>query len=369
MRPDFAHLVYSGRMEALLQRQKAGSGLKRWIYDGFGRLTPPKRVSRICGPSSPYGRAAGLVISISLSPDQAARFPLDTIAKRVLKAGKMAARAGARIVGIGALGEIGGNAGVALARTLKIAVTTGKSFVTASALDAACQALGIMGIALDNADVLLLGAAGASGSALARLLAGEGINYLTLVAADSYRLEALSRQIFYEYGVSCKVTTQVKKAAGRADLIIAAGKNEYLLDLNDIKPGAVFYDLAGAAPDMGSPLNRRDILLIEESVIRVPGGESFQVDRGFPPQCVPASMVEPMVLALEGRCENYSLGRELRISKINEIRNLAIKHGFSIAGYLSRGRFLSAKDVAQIQTRSLEPGTLSGGALRPAGPR
>jgi predicted amino acid dehydrogenase len=42
-------------------------------------------------------------------------------------------------------------------------------------------------------------------------------------------------------------------------------------------------------------------------------------------------MAETMVLALEGRYENYSLGKEIQIDKVHEITKLARRHGFRLA--------------------------------------
>jgi predicted amino acid dehydrogenase len=42
-------------------------------------------------------------------------------------------------------------------------------------------------------------------------------------------------------------------------------------------------------------------------------------------------MAETMVLAMEGRYESYSLGKQVRMEQIHEIAQLARKHGFRIS--------------------------------------
>ena len=60
-----------------------------------------------------------------------------------------------------------------------------------------------------------------------------------------------------------------------------------------------------------------------------------------------------MILALENRFENFSLGRELRLDKILEIRRLANKHGFKLAGFRNSERFVTAEQIAQIKKNAL----------------
>ncbi len=56
---------------------------------------------------------------------------------------------------------------------------------------------------------------------------------------------------------------------------------------------------------------RDDVLLIEGGLVDVPGEVDFGLDFGLPPGKAYACMAEAMVLALEGRCESYSLGRQI----------------------------------------------------------
>jgi predicted amino acid dehydrogenase len=42
-------------------------------------------------------------------------------------------------------------------------------------------------------------------------------------------------------------------------------------------------------------------------------------------------MAETMVLALEGRRESYSLGKDVQLERVHEIAQLARKHGFQLS--------------------------------------
>jgi fatty aldehyde-generating acyl-ACP reductase len=60
-----------------------------------------------------------------------------------------------------------------------------------------------------------------------------------------------------------------------------------------------------------------------------------------------------MILALEERCENYSLGRDLTVSQVREIQRLGKKHGFKLAGLRSFERALTKEDL-KIFSRTLD---------------
>ena len=57
---------------------------------------------------------------------------------KIIKAGKVAEKLGAKIVGLGAFTSIVGDAGVTVANNLNIAVTTGNSYTVATALEKSC---------------------------------------------------------------------------------------------------------------------------------------------------------------------------------------------------------------------------------------
>ena len=63
-------------------------------------------------------------------------------------------------------------------------------------------------------------------------------------------------------------------------------------------------------------------------------------------------MSETMVLALEGRLESYSLGRELTVEQILEVDKLAKKHGFLLAGLRSFERMLTGEQILQIRDKA-----------------
>ena len=69
-----------------------------------------------------------------------------------------------------------------------------------------------------------------------------------------------------------------------------------------------------------------------------------------------ACMAETMILALEGRIEDYSIGRELSIERVKEIGQMAAKHGFELAGFRSFERPVSDEEIARIRENARAKG-------------
>jgi len=63
-------------------------------------------------------------------------------------------------------------------------------------------------------------------------------------------------------------------------------------------------------------------------------------------------MAETMILALEGKVGDFSLGREIRLDQVEEITRLAEKHGFKLAGFRTFERAVTDEKIAEIRSRA-----------------
>ncbi len=115
-----------------------------------------------------------------------------------------------------------------------------------------------------------------------------------------------------------------------------------------LQPGAVVCDVARPR-DVSAMVAaaRNDILVIDGGMVDVPGPVDFHFNFGFPPGKSYACMAETMALALEGRFEDYTLGKDLTRERVLEITAIAQKHGFRLSGFRS---FEKAVTPEQIET-------------------
>jgi predicted amino acid dehydrogenase len=69
---------------------------------------------------------------------------------------------------------------------------------------------------------------------------------------------------------------------------------------------------------------------VEAGLIKLPYPVELPLNFGLPKDLVPASLAETMLLALEERFVNYSVGLNMNLDKLEEIADVATKHGFEV---------------------------------------
>ncbi|NLP17460.1 MAG: shikimate dehydrogenase [Firmicutes bacterium] len=311
------------------------------IVEALFRHAPPLTVSEITGIRSPYAAAEGWLISCSLTSRQMHKLPQDYVIEKIIRAGEKAQRLGAKIVGLGAFTAVVGDGGITIARNLNIPVTTGNSYTVATAISASKMAARKMGLDIGRAEVAIIGATGAMGSTCARVLARE-IRYLTLLGEGGNKLQRLASRITAETGLAVKISSNLPGTLSKADVvIIVTGAHNGIIRPQHLKPGAIICDVARPR-NVSRRLarERKDLVVIEGGLVQMPPNTDFNFNFGLPPGTSCAAMAETMLLALEGRYESFSLGRDLTLAQVDEISALAAKHGFRLAGLRSPERIL-----------------------------
>ena len=271
---------------------------------------------------------------------------------KIVQAGKLAQQLGAEIVGLGAFTSVVGDAGITVAQALDIGVTTGNSYTVATAVQAALEAAEMVGIAPRQARATVLGATGSIGRVCAQLLAPQ-VGALTLAARRRPPLEELADALSLD-GSQVDIQTDINQSLRDANIVITVTSAvDSIIQPEMLKPGAVVCDVARPR-DVSQQVaeQREDVLVIEGGVVSVPGNVEFNLDFGFPPQTAYACMAETMILALEGRCEDYSLGRHLELTRVREIARLAQKHGFGLAGFRSFERPVTEKQIDNVRRQA-----------------
>ena len=147
------------------------------------------------------------------------------------------------------------------------------------------------------------------------------------------------------------VTNNVEEGIKNADIVVTVSSAvDSIIEPSYIKSGAIICDVARPRDvSVKVAKERNDVLVIEGGVVSVPGDVDFHFNFGFPKKTAYACMSETMILALEGKYENFSLGKELSIDKVNEIKSLAEKHGFKISGFRSFEKAVSDEDINRIK--------------------
>jgi hypothetical protein len=84
-------------------------------------------------------------------------------------------------------------------------------------------------------------------------------------------------------------------------------------------------------------------------MVDVPGPVNFHFNFGFPPGKAYACMAETMALALEGRLEDYTLGKDITRARVEEITAIAKKHGFRLSGFRSFEREVTSEKIETVR--------------------
>ncbi|MDN5362145.1 MAG: hypothetical protein PWP70_1192 [Moorella sp. (in: firmicutes)] len=356
----FAFMIHPLDISDVTRKFPVARHLPPALVEHAVRYLPPIKTSHITGVRSPYAATEGWFVACPLTTRQMVTLPEDLVLKKLIRTGKMAEKMGAEILGLGAMTSVVGDAGITIARNLNIAVTTGNSYTVATALEATEKAAAMMDIDLTRAEVAIMGATGSIGAVCARILA-RCCRHLTLIARNEVKLARLAQKIKEETGLAVAVTAHFREALRRADVILTVTSAvDTVIEPEDLKPGAVVCDVARPR-DVSRRVAevRDDVLVIDGGVVQVPGEVDFHFNFGYPPGLSYACMAETMILALEGRIENFTLGRELTVEQIDTINRLAAKHGFRVAGFRSFELPVSAEQVAAIKERARQEDALA----------
>ncbi|MGB9886920.1 MAG: shikimate dehydrogenase [Moorellales bacterium] len=359
----FAFMIHPLDVRDVARKYRIAARLPERLVERLLCWLPPVNTAHITGVRSPYNEIEGWFVACPLTSRQMLTLPADYVLNRIIQTGRLAEKLGARILGLGAMTSVVGDAGITVARHLNIPVTTGNSYTVATALEGTREAARLMGLEITRSHVAVVGATGSIGAVCARVMAREAAR-LTLVARNADKLERLANTILRESGVAVELSGEAHRVLPTADIVISVTSAvDTVIQPGDLKPGAVVCDVARPR-DVSRKVAevRDDVLVIEGGVVRVPGEVNFHFDFGYPPGVALACMAETMILALERRWESFTLGREISLEQVEEISRLAKKHGFELAGFRSFERPLTMAEIEAVRERARQRRRAVGGA-------
>lgn len=324
---------------------------------------PPFVYSHVTGIRSPTGvEAEGWLISVGGTPKEIMSHSPEFTYRRLLDAARVARSLGAQIMGLGAFTKVVGDAGLTVARRAPLPITTGNSYSASGALWAAHDAmrrLGLVHAAKDGRKVrfkaMVVGATGAIGSVCARLLA-KVAEEVYLVSPETAKLLSLKGSILRETpDARLFLSSRTDRHLAQMDMIVTAtsGAGKRILDIMKVKPGCVITDVARPLDLPPEEVARRpDVLVIESGEIQLPGNVSMK-NIGLPRNVAYACLAETIVLALEGRFENFTVGRNIEWEKVREIYRLGLKHGMRLAAISGVNGPFSDADIRRVRKLAL----------------
>ena len=329
--PRFAFLVHPlvGWHRRVIGVRQLRLGLAAGYRDG----TSAWDVGPICELEL-AGVARGVMVSVPMVPDQLLG-DQERVLQRLLRAVELGREGGPlAAVGLGALCAVVAGRGTALGERLDIPVTTGAA---ATAWTLAENTLAVLQHRGAGA-VGVVGSAGVVGRAVTTRLVEAGIS----VRIDSKRGGK---------GLDVEVCKSPEDTVRGCSVVVGAGPTGASVSAEALMRGAVVVDVA--IPGTVRGRLPRGVRVLAGEAMSLPAGWTrggwghlFHVLAGYGPGQVFACLVEPLILAAQGRREPFAQGRSLTREALHDFGEAAKSLGFHPR--LARG------------WRKVEPGHLSG---------
>ncbi len=328
-----------------------GKVLSERQIDFFSTFFPPVYISEIEGIASESTgkQIKGWFIACPFTPRRMMELPERTVYRKIIQTGRLAEKLGAQILGLGAFTSVVGDAGITIADALDVPVTTGDSYTVMVAVDALREAARIMDIPFHSSTVAVVGATGAIGQVCAELLADE-VSCLHLIGRRQEKLEELRDRLKSGARAEISVSTKMDALASAQLILTVTSAIHDVIRPEFLQPGSVVCDVARPR-DVSAMVARArdDILVIDGGMVDVPGSVDFHFNFGFPPGKAYACMAETIALALEGRFEDYTLGKHLTRQRVEEIASICTKHGFRLSGFRSFEKEVTEEHIDTVR--------------------
>lgn len=328
-----------------------GKVLTEGQIDFFSTFFPPVYISEIEGITSLASgkQIKGWFIACPYTPRRMLQLPERTVYRKIIQTGRFAERLGAQILGLGAFTSVIGDAGVTIARALDVPVTTGDAYTVSLAVEAIRRAAEEMDIPLEKATAAVVGATGAIGHVCAELLSGD-VGRLYLIARDGHKLVELRERLKPRARSELIVSTNMGCLSEAQLILTVTSAIHDVIRPEHLLPGSVVCDVARPRDVSAMVASaRNDILVIDGGMVDVPGPVDFHFNFGFPEGKAYACMAETMALALEGRFEDYTVGKDITLERVNEITAIAQKHGFRLSGFRSFEREVTREQIEIVR--------------------
>ncbi|HBV96202.1 MAG: hypothetical protein JL50_06100 [Peptococcaceae bacterium BICA1-7] len=343
----FAFITHPDRAEDIKNFIHPAKYIPPVLAEELGRVLPPLQVS-VLKVESPYGTAQGVIISINITSRQVEALPPGAVINRLTKAGRLANRLGASIIGLGGHRLISNLAQEAF----NTSSDWESSYHIAAALDSLEEASSQMGRSIQKEHAVVLGAAGPIGAVFSLMLSGR-VKSMTLVDSNKEKIKELSRKIIFYSGLSPGISYDFTKAVRSARLVIIAGAAG--IGPSDLAPGTVLYDL-NRPPRLGRETGRTrdDVLVLEGGVIKMPCLAGNYSEPGFPPGMAGPFLVETILQALSKSTQKPCPVSRVCMEEVDRMRLLARKHGFSRGGLLGPDGLINKEYMEKVKNSAFK---------------
>ncbi len=310
-------------------------------------LVPFARFGQI--HSGAGARCEGLLQYLPLTAEEMLRQPRQ-IAERVLRAVDALAGQGAELVGLGGFTGIVGNRGLQTLERARVPVTTGNSLTAYASWRNLLDVMALLELEPQQQEVAIVGYPGSIALVVAKLLEDSVGRLLLVHRGGGDRLAEQLQYLGPGLRERVRLTDRIEDCYDKPRLFLAATSSGDVIEEARLAPGSVVVDAALPRDVRPAPRRREDVLIIDGGLVSADRAFSLGTDTlGLSPtRMMNGCLAETMVLALEGRREAFSIGRELDVDKVREIGRLAQRHGITPERMSAYGEPLKPADVRAL---------------------
>ncbi|MCX5697741.1 MAG: hypothetical protein NTU54_07240 [Candidatus Omnitrophica bacterium] len=238
---------------------------------------------------------------------------------------------GAGILGIDISGEPLAHKWGAVCAKLKIPLTTGKSLIAWSAYEAIYRMAHLRRIDLKNTSLAAIGISDSAVALCCKKLSGV-VKRIAIFDPDKDKAKRLSEEtLFLNPKIEISLADTIDAAVKGSDIVLLSGDLQDELNfLDTINPGGIVCYIFNPGMSLQKRNPFRGAGFISAGFIRLPRANNLRLIKGLPQNVVFAAMAETMLLALEGKFADYSGSEDTNIDKMEEIADIAARHGFEV---------------------------------------
>lgn len=328
----FAYIVHPIEIQDFHRRFPILEKTPQFLLEDAAMAIPPFKLSQIQGIKTPKGEVEGYLIAVSLTSRKILELPKEKIVKKIYKACTLAEKLNVDVIGLGGLTSIVEDKMIESLKDFSIPITTGYAYRIVTAIEGTKKVAKAKGKDFKECEIVIIADHTHMGDTITRYVAKEG-KYLTLVPRDQNNQEYLYEKILEETGTALHISKHRDNAISRADIIIIANGKDAGFQQHQIKKNTIICDLSNSRrTSIEMKKIRSDILTIDGGILKLPGQIDFGFDFQFSKNSCSFAMAETILLALEEKGRDFSLGQEINIEKINEIKRMANENAVHLTG-------------------------------------
>jgi predicted amino acid dehydrogenase len=231
--------------------------------------------------------------------------PKDSILDRLFAAMHFAEQLGVRMIGLnGFAGQVADERYRAIAKEIRAPVTTGNAFTAWAVFEKIYRLAKARQIPLKDATLAVLAADTCLGYLCAKKLA-DYVKKIFILGENKERLSALKGIILQQGPVEVIIADNPEQPLSEADIVVNA---DFSVGLTAGKSG-----------------HKSGALFCEAAALQILARDSEGRKKFISP-----ALAETILLSLEKRFVSYSLGETLNIDRLEEIADIAARHGFEV---------------------------------------